>query len=527
MHNTMWMTVNVISVHDHEMEILPSFEGGIESDVFDIYIKDQTKDIDHDLEILPQITKELSLDCEIYIKPENKMWMTVNVLPPVIVTERIYPTKDSLVREDRSFINFGTSQTLSVGSSTMSYLGFDFSSLPEDMYVEKIELKLNKPRYSFPEDIHVNLTSYDWYEIGINWINKPQLDDYIGSFRTTNDKIEQVFDITDQPELLDDKISICLHGDGLTYFDSRESQNSPYIEVSYSLPPTSVGIINADFEILPQISKELSLDCEIFVDSDIREVYGELEIEIPGFYGEIGFDCEIEPIWEQQLIHDSEIYIKQQSDTLDFDSEILPQLSDSIEIDSEIYIKLRSDELGLDCEILPQSSNSLEYELEIYIKQESAELSLDSEILPQLIAELDIESEVYIKLRSDEVLLDSEILPSFNNDIQNEMEIYIKKESVELSFDFEIFAEDVRYYEHDLEIYIEERSDEIDHELEVNVIDIEAEYSLDCEIDASAIFGMYIDCEILVSFDSQITLDCEIYATELVVRKGINYGFIM
>jgi|GEM_PF-3719394 len=145
-----------------------------------------------------------NLISNIFITPINRMAGIVDIIPPPRKTLELEPIKDAFIRSQAVTFNYGSEQSMVVGYSQefdevcRSLIGFDISDLPDDIVIEKAELKLyNSIKKPLVHQVGIFELESNWEELGVTWQNQPQFGSLI-DLRDIGTKEEYVtFDVTE------------------------------------------------------------------------------------------------------------------------------------------------------------------------------------------------------------------------------------------------------------------------------------------------------------------------------------------
>ncbi|WP_062408631.1 DNRLRE domain-containing protein [Paenibacillus naphthalenovorans] len=186
----------------------------------------------------------------IKINPKNKMTGRTEIVQPPKTIAQLYPVKDAFVREGVKTLNYGIEQTMLVGYNRnlneryRSFLEFDLSQLPENITIEKAELKVfNLNKESVNHQVGLFSAASTWTEQGVTWNSQPAIQNILDSKNINETEGYISFEVTN-------KVSNWCDGTEVNYgfilkslnesiqqygqFYTRESQiNKPILEITY------------------------------------------------------------------------------------------------------------------------------------------------------------------------------------------------------------------------------------------------------------------------------------------------------
>ncbi len=238
--NKMRGYIDIIGYGENDLNsslIVKQFHGEELGSSLNISKKDKENEFDSSLVVTQRDFS--TLDSSITLNPSGRMRGFIDIVQPPKKVKRVYPVKDSVVRQSAPTINYGNSQQMLAGEVAegkfISYLGFDLQ-LPDNIDIESIKLVLYK-QYDTSKRFLMGLyeTSNDWEEYDITWDFRPLEEIYVTQFSVPikSEKVE--VDLTDFG-WVDGKKSFIIRPRNynmseLTAFGTRESLNPPYIEV--------------------------------------------------------------------------------------------------------------------------------------------------------------------------------------------------------------------------------------------------------------------------------------------------------
>lgn len=430
-------------------------------------------------EILPSLGGNSYYSGDIYIRPSNIGMAKISIVPPTIYKTRIYPTKDSYINKEKPILNFGKSSSLLVNSDKYeSYLSFSLNTIPENAIIESAKLNLYKENYTNYNSIDVYSTSDQYDEIGITSLNAPNKKELLFNLVLENksgyintDLLYYVLDWFNKDKSTDRAFNISSNNVETIFFNSKESNNKPYIEVEYYVPTQNIGVNEVYGEISPICITNHEFDGEIYVESNIREsnAYGEIYIQnntnsIDILEGSINIE------YENSLFYDGEINIINYSNIIDIDNEILPSINNSINYYGEIDIVTQHGSCEYNGETVVQYDDRLNYNGEIDIVNQLGKSEYEGEIIVEFNNKSEYDSEINIINQLGEFQYDGEILPQINLKSNYDGDIYIKSETKNCEYDGEIYPLVPIFINYDGEINIIEQHDQCEHYGEILVI---------------------------------------------------------
>ncbi|GEM_PF-4005175 len=282
--NKMRGYIDIIGYGENDLNsslIVKQFHGEELDSSLIISKKDQQNEFDSNLIVAQRDFSSLS--SSVILNPSGRMRGFVDIVQPPKKVKKIYPIKDSVVRQSAPTINYGNSQQMLAGEVAegkfISYLGFDLQ-LPDNIDIESIKLVLHK-QYDTPRRFLMGLyeTSDNWDEYDITWNFRPYDEEYVTQFPIPMDTGRVEADLTDFG-WVEGKKSFIIRPRNyafseLTAFGTRESLNPPYIEVIYYEIVENVNSYSIDSNIIVRRSSNRDISASIDVQSDY--VYSELE----------------------------------------------------------------------------------------------------------------------------------------------------------------------------------------------------------------------------------------------------------
>lgn len=149
-------------------------------------LSDDFIDITGKVSIMAVGENDITASITVKINPKNKMTGKTDIIQPPKTTVQLFPVKDAFIREGIKTLNYGTEQTAIVGYSKelneiyRTFLGFDLSQLPENIAVEKAEVKLyNISKQPLSHQVGLYSSASVWTEYGITWNNQPEIESFI------------------------------------------------------------------------------------------------------------------------------------------------------------------------------------------------------------------------------------------------------------------------------------------------------------------------------------------------------------
>ncbi|MBW7474084.1 DNRLRE domain-containing protein [Paenibacillus oenotherae] len=186
----------------------------------------------------------------LFITPTNRMSGLLDIIqPPSYITE-LPSVKDAFVRSNIPTLNYGTEQSMIVGCNSTnkekyrSLIQFDIDELPDNITVEKAELKMfNSQVNNSNHQIGVYTSSASWEETGVTWLSQPAVQEIItvqslgsqsGYIRIdVTNQVKEWYAHTDSNYGFIIKAMDEAHPQ-IENFSTRESSsNKPFIEVTY------------------------------------------------------------------------------------------------------------------------------------------------------------------------------------------------------------------------------------------------------------------------------------------------------
>lgn len=443
------------------------------------------------------------LDCTIGLNPSSRIRGYIDIVAPVKKTIKIYPTKDSVVRQSAPTINYGSSQQMMAGKSGegyfISYLGFDLE-LPNDIDIESIKLVLEK-QYDTSKEFSMGLyeTSNDWEEDKITWDHRHWDETYITQFPISTGAGRVAADITSYKWTEGKKSFIVRPKDyrnsELVAFSTRESMNPPYIEVVYYEVIGSADSYSFDSSITIRQKEFSSIDASINLISDYIyiDLDGLLEIKKKSIEDDIEGSLVVSQTCHNHV--DGELEIKKKPQEIEVDSSIIvPYRAD---LDSFLNIERIDGDSDLDSSIIIRRDTTEELDSSFEIKQKHINSDLDGSIVigRDNIEELD--SSLEIVLKNTDSIIDSSIYIRRPEDTDLDSSLNIDRKDCISDIDGSILVKRVgdsdldsslevpRYDEQsdmDSSLYVKFRSD-IDSSIEIPWVDSQDELDVDLNIE--------------------------------------------
>lgn len=529
------------------------------------------------------------IDIELLIQPSGYMRGYVDIVEPVKRILKIYPTKDSTVRESAPIINYGKSGQMMAGRENkgkfISYLGFTLEWPEEVDELLSAKLVLNKEYLTdklFFMGIHE--VSDNWLEDYITWNYRPIDEQYLTQFviptgvgRVESDLTEYVRNWSTEGG----SKSFTLHPrnydfSDLTTFSTRESTNSPYIEITYYEKPKNANTTNleGEMEVVIRANRDLTTTLEVSSDSIYSELDSEITlrkkeesaniptyIEVANHGGsELGIDVElikkdIENSIDNTLIVpytsyiDLAIELQSKPDGGELDSEVIVKAFNEQDLDTEFNIenKYIDEELevditvkkdtftdlttefaienkpvgeDLDIEFTIKSGGSVGLDTEFTIEIKPIEDELYTEFIVKKIDSVDLDADFVIEKKElySELDLDMHIKSFGNSDILTEIEVPKIDVTEEIGFEMII------PYISEIEGEIELQGKFVQSDIPMAIITVpkEKEDIIEADMIVRAFWAEELECSLIIERNFEINMEMEVIST-----TGGDYAFII
>ena len=443
-----------------------------------------------------------TLDSSIALNPSGRMRGFVDIVQPPKKVKKIYPIKDSVVRQSAPTINYGDSQQMLAGESKegkfISYLGFDLE-LPDNIDIESIKLVLHK-QYDTPRRFLMGLyeISDDWDEYDITWSFRSYDEGYITQFPIPMEAGRVEADLTDF-EWVEGKKSFIIRPRNyafseLTAFGTRESLAPPYIEVTYYEIVNNVGSYSLESNITVRSSSKRDISASIDVQSsyvyskldgllEIEEKQGRKELEgsilvIELRYIDIGGGLEIEKKFQKAEIDsfiiipyrtflESSIEIERKDKEDNLNSILIIRAYTEEDLDVILDIEGKNKDSELDSSITIKRDNDEDLETELVIENKYNDINLNSSIVVARVESKYLDSTLSLERKDKEISIDVGLIVQ-------------RKEDIDLDSSIEIPRYD-KNTEIDSSIYILHHSD-IESSIEIPKVDSQEEINSSMEI---------------------------------------------
>lgn len=508
------------------------------------------------------------LDGKIALNPSGRMRGFVDIVQPPKKTLRIYPVKDSVVRQSAPTINYGDSQQMLAGKSFegkfISYLGFDLQ-LPDNADIVSIKLVLNK-QYETSRRFFMGLyeTSNDWNEYDITWSFRPLDEKYIAQFPIPTEEGRVEVDITDF-NWEDGKKSFILRPRNyalseLTAFGTRESMNPPYIEVTYYEIVNNAGSYSFDSSITVRrlVNRDISARIDVQSDYVYTELEGLVEIdkkfvreEIEGSilvaelrHSEVGGQIELKKKHRETEIDttiivpyrtflESGIGIERKDKEYGLDSIINIRAYSEEDLESSLNIegKDRNDDLG--SSITVKRDNDEDLDSVLIIEDKHIKEALDSTIIVRRDEREYLDTNLIIERKDREFNIESNLVVRRIEDTDLGSIIEVPRYDADSELDSSIYV----LFREDLESSIEvpktDSQDEIDASIELE------KHLQQMDLDASMVVRVFwvSELESFISIERRFEIDGRLVIEEkegiadldcsLMIDDGGDYAFIM
>lgn len=475
-----------------------------------ISIENKYRDNDLDTEMVISREDRNDLDVEIFLKPNALMRGYVDIVEPVKRILKIYPTKDSTVRESAPIINYGKSGQMMAGKEGLnkkliSYLGF-YLEWPEDLD-ELISAKLVLNKEYLTEKLFfmgIHEVSDEWLEDYITWGYRPTNETYINQFVIPKEVGRVDVDLKSYVEAwskVGGSKSFTLHPrnydfSDLTTFSTKESSNPPCIEITYYETSKSANAMSIDTEMVVAIRQDRDLTTELEVVNDFT--YTEL---------------------------DSEIVIVKNESTSDLATSIEVCERGSVELDLDLELERKDIECEIDTSIIVPYINDLDSEIELEEKSSGGELN--SEIIVKAFDSVDLDSEITLENKGALEDLGVEIVVQQGEYVELDSEISIEIKAISEELDVEITVQQSEYNDLDTEITLVNKPIVNDLYTEVTVrkfvsTDLDTEFILDRKEQYSD-----LDMELIVKSTDYSNLDTEIDVPKVDAEEDIDIEMIV
>ena len=413
------------------------------------------------------------LDGKIALNPSGRMRGYIDIVQPPKKTLRIYPVKDSVVRQSAPTINYGDSQQMLAGESGegrfISYLGFDIN-LPENIDIESIKLVLNK-QYDTSIRFLMGLyeTSDDWNEYDITWSFRPLDEKYITQFPVPIETGRVEVDLIDF-DWLEGKKSFILRPRNyalseLTAFGTRESMNPPYIEVTYYEIIDNVGSYTFDSSITVRrlVNRDISARIDVQSDYVYTDLEGLVEIDKKFVQEEIEGSILVAELRHSEV--GGQIELKKKHRETEIDTTIIVPYRTFIDSTIGLERKDREDDLESSLVIRAYEKENLKGTLEIEGKIEDN--YLDSVIVVKRASDEDLESSLEIENKYRDLDLDSSITVGVWGDEYLDTDLIIERKDREFNIESNLVVR--RIEDTDLGSIIEVPRYDADSELDSSI----------------------------------------------------------
>jgi len=233
------------------------------------------------------------------IHPKNKMKVKFDVSAPPRITKTLEAIKDVFIYEGNKSYNYGLWSYLQVGVSpeglvSRSFIDFDFSDFPTNVYITKATLVLvSKTRNAF-EGLELSTANKEYDETNVVWGNQPLRQDFISVNNIEDAAYICNFDVTDTVKNVWYGQNHNNHGfllksydetspQGVIQFFSKESSNYiPKLEIEYfdlDVYVPGVGAIQSDLEVIvPDYEEGLHGDFEVYKENDIATLKSDFSV---------------------------------------------------------------------------------------------------------------------------------------------------------------------------------------------------------------------------------------------------------
>jgi len=369
-----------------------------------------------DSNIIVSVRGDSYLDSNVFLNPSGRMRGFVDIVQPPKKVLKIYPIKDSVVRQSAPTINYGDSQQMLAGESIegkfISYLGFDIN-LPENIDIESIKLVLNK-QYDTSIRFLMGLyeTSDDWNEHDITWSFRPLDEKYITQFPIPIEGGRVEVDLTDF-DWRDGKKSFIIRPRNydlseLTAFGTKESLHPPYIEVTYYEMINNVGSYSFESNITVRrnANRDISASIDVLSDYVYTELEGLLEISKKFIQEDLESNISVAMLRHSEAGGQIELVGKPQQ--IEINTNIIVPYRTFIESTIGIEIKNREDDLDSILSIREYKEESFDGILNVEGKTEQS--ILDSSIIVRCDNDEDIYSILTIEKKYSDIELVSDVL---------------------------------------------------------------------------------------------------------------------
>lgn len=501
--NKMRGYIDIIGYGENDLNsslIVKQFHGEELDSSLIISKKDQQNEFDSNLIVAQRDFSSLS--SSVILNPSGRMRGFVDIVQPPKKVKKIYPIKDSVVRQSAPTINYGNSQQMLAGEVAegkfISYLGFDLQ-LPDNIDIESIKLVLYK-QYDTSKRFLMGLyeTSNDWEEYDITWDFRPLEEIYVTQFSVPikSEKVE--VDLTDFG-WVDGKKSFIIRPRNynmseLTAFGTRESLNPPYIEVTYYEIVDNANSYSIDSSISVRRKSDRQISANIDVQSD--HTYSDLDgvLEITEKYDEVSIGGTITVAETRHVALDGVLSIQKKPQEEEIGSFIVVPYRTFLESNIELERKDTKDYLNSSVEIrafdqqnlngalnIENKIRDIDLNSSIIVKRINSEDLVSSLVIETKCIDTDIESSVVVGRRVNEYLDSSLSLEKKDKKVDLNSIITIQQND-EISLDSLI---EIPRYDNNIDIesnlFILYRSD-IDSSIEVPKVDSKNEIDVSIEI---------------------------------------------
>ncbi|NLD17939.1 MAG: DNRLRE domain-containing protein, partial [Tissierellia bacterium] len=430
--NKMRGYIDIIGVGDSDLDSNITIRQFHKKDLDSLLEISKKYEIDSlDSNITVAIRDSSFLDGKIALNPSGRMRGFVDIVQPPKKTLRIYPVKDSVVRQSAPTINYGDSQQMLAGESEegrfISYLGFDVK-LPDNADIVSIKLVLNK-QYDTSLRFFMGLyeTSDDWNEYDITWSFRPLDEKYITQFPIPTEEGKVEVDITDF-NWEDGKKSFILRPRNyafseLTAFGTKESLSPPYIEVTYYEIVNNAGSYSFDSSITVRKNVIRGINARIDVQSDYvyTEFEGLLEIEKKFIREEIESTILVAELRHSEV--GGQIELTKKHREIEIDTTIIVPYKTFI--DSTIGLERKDRENDLESSLIIRAYGKEDLEGILEIEGKTADNDLESSLVTRAYEKENLKGTLEIESKIENNYLDSVIVVSrgSDEDLESSLEI--------------------------------------------------------------------------------------------------------